>query len=70
MTVTMVKTRMALFWLSETIANSFCSIERNWKSLEKRRQQIRLVISIEECLRHPSIALDQSRGARSIHAGI
>jgi hypothetical protein len=32
MTVTAVKTRMALFWLSAAMASSFCSMERRWKS--------------------------------------
>ena len=32
MMVTAVKTRIALFCDSETIASSFCSIDRSWKS--------------------------------------
>ena len=40
MTVTAVKTKIALFWLSAAMASSFCSMERRWKSYPSRQEQM------------------------------
>ncbi len=66
--VTPVKTRMALFWESDTMASSFCSIDRSWKSWETIKSVTR--VKEQTNLQHSWTASSLTKAGRWNHAAL